>query len=148
MTSDKPKTKVLFVCTGNACRSQMAEGWTRKLWGDRVEVHSAGTIAAGVSARAAKVMKEAGVDLSSHTSKEVSAVLHIPFDYVVTVCDSAARVCPRIPGEGKRLHRGFADPPTLSQFSRTEEEALVHYRRIRDEIRKFVEKLPEFLSLP
>lgn len=142
------KTKVLFVCTANACRSQMAEGWTRALWPDRIEVHSAGVMPCGVSALAAKVMKESGVDLSAHTSKHVRDVMHIPFDYVVTVCPSADRACPRFPGKAKHLHRGFMDPPTLARDARTEEEELVHYRRIRDEIRAFVETLPEFLSLP
>jgi arsenate reductase (thioredoxin) len=146
MTQDPPKTKVLFVCTGNACRSQMAEGWTRARWGDRIEVHSAGVMPCGVSALAAKVMKEEGVDLSTHTSKHVLDLADVAFDYVITVCDSAATVCPRVPGEGKRLHRGFRDPPTLARFSKSEEEELVHYRRIRDEIRDFVETLPDFLA--
>jgi arsenate reductase (thioredoxin) len=124
----------------------MAEGFTRALWNDTIEVHSAGVMAAGVSTRAARVMKEAGVDISGHTSKHVRDVSHVPFDYVITVCDWANEVCPNIPGKAKKLHFGFDDPPTLAMNARTDEEALVHFRRVRDEIKAFVEKLPEILE--
>lgn len=132
------KLRVLFVCTGNACRSQMAEGWARALRGDEIEAHSAGVIAAGVSSRAARVMKEAGVDLSTHTSKTVREVARQKFDLVVTLCDHANEVCPVIPGAARRVHRGFDDPPTLADGARTEDEALAHFRRVRDEIKAFV----------
>jgi arsenate reductase len=140
-----PRKKVLFVCTGNACRSQMAEGFARARWGDRFEVWSAGVMPAGVSSRAARVMEEAGVDISSHTSKHVLDVAHVPFDWVVTVCDWASEECPNIRGWGQRLHVGFQDPPTLAANAKSEEEALGHFRRVRDEIRAFVERLPEVL---
>ena len=114
MPDAKPKTKVLFVCTGNACRSQMAEGWTRARWGDRIEVHSAGVMPCGRQQPHGAVMKEAGVDISKHTSKHVRDVAHIPFDFVITVCGYADQRCPTVPGGGKRIHRPFDDPPTLS----------------------------------
>ena len=148
MPDAKPRTKVLFVCTGNACRSQMAEGWTRARWGDRIEVHSAGVMPCGVSSLSARVMKEAGVDISKHTSKHVRDVAHIPFDFVITVCGYADQRCPTFPGGGKRIHRPFDDPPTLSSTARSEEEELAIYRRIRDEIRAYVETLPKVLGLP
>jgi arsenate reductase len=139
------KQKLLFLCTGNACRSQMAEGWARHLLGDRVEVWSAGVMAAGVDPRAVQVMREAGVDISGHRSKPVNELLAIPFDRVITVCDHAAEVCPIFPGKVRMLHHGFADPPSLARASATDAEALGHYRRVRDEIRAFVETLPELL---
>ncbi len=139
------KLKILFLCTGNACRSQMAEGWTRQLLGDRVEVWSAGVIAAGLDPRAVQVMREAGVDISSHRSKHVNELLAIPFDRVITVCDHAAEVCPIFPGKVRMMHHGFADPPSLARGAATEEAALGHYRRVRDEIRAFVATLPEIL---
>jgi arsenate reductase len=148
MTDPTRKTKVLFVCTANAARSQMAEGWTRALWGDRIEVHSAGVMPAGVSPYAAKVMKEKGVDLSKHRSKHVSEVMDVGFDYVITLCDSAGPACPRFQGDGKRIHHPFVDPPSLARYAKSEEDSLQAYRRVRDEIRAFVEKLPAFLGLP
>jgi arsenate reductase (thioredoxin) len=140
------RTRILFVCTGNACRSQMAEGWTRALWNDRFDVHSAGVMPAGVSSRATRVMSEAGVDISAHTSKHVVDVMHIPFDYVITVCDWANEACPSFPGGAKKLHFGFEDPPTLAMSAKTLEEGLGHFRRVRDEIKAFVERLPEILG--
>jgi arsenate reductase len=142
------KMKTLFLCTGNACRSQMAEGWARHLLGDRVEVWSAGVMAAGVDPRAVAVMREAGVDISGHRSKQVNELLAIPFDRVITVCDYAAEVCPIFPGKVRMLHQGFADPPSLARGAATEAEALAHYRRVRDEIRAFIEALPEMLADP
>jgi arsenate reductase len=140
------KLKILFLCTGNACRSQMAEGWARHLLGDRVEAWSAGVIAAGLEPRAVQVMREAGVDISGHQSKHVNELLTIPFDRVITVCDHAAEVCPIFPGKVRMMHHGFADPPSLARSARTEAEALRRYRRVRDEIRAFVETLPEALN--
>ncbi len=140
------KLKVLFLCTGNSCRSQMAEGWTRHLKGDRIEAYSAGLEARGLDPRAIAVMAEAGVDISQQRSKHLKEVLSIPFDYVITVCDHARQSCPFFPGRAKRVHVGFADPPELARTARNEEEALAVYRRVRDEIRAFVETLPGALE--
>ena len=140
------RLKVLFLCTGNACRSQMSEGWARHLIADVIEAYSAGISPHGVDPRAVKVMAEAGVDISSHASKHLDTLLHVPFDYVVTVCDNAAESCPVFPGKATRLHRAFQDPPRLARDARTEDEALSHYGRVRDEIRAFVETLPELLK--
>lgn len=139
------KLKVLFLCTGNACRSQMSEGWARQLKGDRIEAYSAGVAPHGVDPRAVQVMAEAGVDISGHTSKHLDALRDVPFDYVVTVCDNAAESCPIFPGRVKKVHHSFQDPPRLAREAKTEEEALAHYRRVRDEIRAFIETLPEAL---
>lgn len=135
--------KVLFLCTGNACRSQMAEGWARQLHGGHIEAHSAGVRPHGVDPRAMRVMCEAGVDISRHRSKHVDELLDIDFDLVVTVCDNAAESCPVFPQPARKLHRGFQDPPALAKSAASEEEALDHYRRVRDEIRAFVEILPQ-----
>ncbi len=137
---------VLFLCTGNACRSQMAEGWARHLHGNDIEVWSAGVTPAGVDPRAIEVMAEAGVDISGHTSKTVDSLLDVPFDYVITVCDSAAEACPVFPGNVSRLHQGFPDPPLLAAGAASEAEALEHYRRVRDDIRRFIVRLPDYLS--
>jgi len=141
-----PKLKVLFVCTGNACRSQMAEGWARNLHGDRLMPSSAGTAPESVDPRAIVVMREVGVDLSGHLSKQVDDLVGSDFDAVVTVCDKAGGKCPVFPGKVKRLHAGFDDPPDLAAGAVDEEAALAHYRRVRDEIRAFVEKLPGVLG--
>ena len=140
------KIKVLFFCTGNSCRSQMAEGWARRLKGDVIEPYSAGIESHGLNPSAVKVMAEAGVDISGHRSKLLDELRDIPFEYVVTVCDQANESCPVFPGKVKRLHVSFDDPPRLARNAKTEEEALGHYRRVRDEIREFVERLPELLS--
>ena len=140
------KLKILFLCTGNSCRSQMAEGWTRHLKGKVIEAYSAGVEIHGMNDRAVKVMKEAGVDISNHYSKNVRDLLDVPFDWVVTVCDHANETCPVFPRKVKRHHVSFNDPPKLAADAKTEEEALGHYRRVRDEIRNFVEKLPEILE--
>ena len=135
------KLKILFLCTGNSCRSQMAEGWAKHLKGDIIYAYSAGVKPASVSSRAIAVMKEAGVDISNHRSKHINELLNIDFDYVVTVCDSAREQCPIFPRKVKTVHVGFDDPPILSKEAKTEEEALNIYRRVRDEIKMFVEKL-------
>lgn len=140
------KLKVLFLCTGNSCRSQMAEGWARALKGEQIEAYSAGIETHGMNLNAVKVMAEAGVDISGHHSKHVSEVLHIPFDYVITVCGHAQENCPVFPGRAVVIHHGFDDPPKLAADAKTEEEALVHYRRVRDEIRAYIETLPEALA--
>jgi arsenate reductase len=141
----KSRLKILFLCTGNSCRSQMAEGWARHLKGDAIDAYSAGIEVHGMNARAVKVMAEAGVDISRHRSKNVSELMDVPLDYVVTVCGHAHETCPRFPGKAKVVNVAFDDPPRLAKDANTEEEALVHYRRVRDEIRAFVLTLPESL---
>lgn len=138
--------KVLFLCTGNSCRSQMAEGWARRLKSDSIEAFSAGIEMHGLNENAVKVMAEAGVDISGHRSKHVSEFKEIEFDYVITVCDHAAEHCPLFPGEAKVLHFGFDDPPRLAREASSPEDALDCYRRVRDEIRAFVEMMPEILK--
>lgn len=140
------KLKVLFLCTGNSCRSQMGEGWTRHLKSDVIDVWSAGVETHGLNPNAVKVMAEAGVDISGHESKNVRDLLDIPFDYVITVCGHANEHCPVFPGKTTVIHHGFDDPPKLAADAKTEEEALSHYRRVRDEIRAYVETLPEALT--
>jgi arsenate reductase (thioredoxin) len=142
------KLKVLFLCTGNSCRSQMAEGWARALKGDCVEAYSAGLETHGLNPRAMKVMAEAGVDISGHRSKHVDELKAVAFDYVVTVCDNAHESCPLFPGRTRVVHVGFDDPPRLAKSAATEEEALAHYRRVRDEIRAYILTLPESLGRP
>jgi arsenate reductase (thioredoxin) len=124
----------------------MAEGWARKLKGDVIEACSAGIEALGLNPRAVNVMAEAGVDISGHRSKNVSELVDVPLDYVVTVCGHANETCPTWLGKkAKVIHVGFDDPPTLAKTAKTEEEAMGHYRRVRDEIRAFVARLPEAL---
>ncbi|MCF7940368.1 MAG: arsenate reductase ArsC [Spirochaetia bacterium] len=134
--------KLLFLCTGNSCRSQMAEGWARALKSDEFEAFSAGIETHGLNPSAVTVMKEVGIDISGHTSKHVSELSDITFDHVITVCGHAHENCPIFPGTSHVVHRGFDDPPKLAQLKETEEEKLECYRRVRDEIRAFVESLP------
>jgi len=145
MQEAEQKLKVLFLCTGNSCRSQMAEGWARHLKGNVIEAYSAGIETHGLNPHAVKVMAEAGVDIANHRSKHLDEVKHIPFDYVVTVCDHAHESCPLFPGRTKVVHVGFDDPPRLAKDAKSEQEALDGYRRVRDEIRTFVKTLPESL---
>ncbi len=140
------KQRVLFLCTGNSCRSQMAEGLTNTLLGDRFEAYSAGTEPQGLNSLAVRAMKERGIDISDRDSKHVRDFLHLDLDYVVTVCDHAAETCPVFPGRAVVMHHGFEDPPKLAEGASTEEEAMAHYRRVRDEIEEFVKTLPETLS--
>lgn len=134
------KLKVLFLCTGNSCRSRMAEGWARALRGNAIEAYSAGVEPHGMNPRAVQVMREAGVDASAHRSKHVDELKNVPFDYVVTVCDHAHETCPIIPRKTKVILIGFDGPPRLAKDAKSEEEALGHYRRVRDEIRRFIER--------
>jgi arsenate reductase (thioredoxin) len=143
-----PKIKILFLCTGNSCRSQMAEGWARKLKGDIIEPYSAGVEIHGMNPLAVKVMAEAGIDISRQRSKHVSELMDIPFDYVITVCDHANETCPVFPGKTGRLHAGFDDPPRIAASMKSGQEILEVYRRVRDEIRQFIESLPDALRLP
>ena len=140
------KLKILFLCTGNSCRSQMAEGWARRLKGNVLEAYSAGIEKHGLNPRAVKVMAEAGVDISTQRSKTVADLPTREFDYVVTLCGYAHETCPIFTGKAKVVHRGFDDPPKLAEATKGEEEALAHYRRVRDEIRAFIEKMPGDLS--
>ncbi len=133
--------RVLFLCTGNSCRSQMAEGWARALLGDKVEPYSAGIETHGLNPNAVRVMAEAGGDISGHRSKHLDNLKEIPLDLVVTVCDHAHESCPVFPGSTRVIHHNFDDPPRLARTAATEEEALVPYRRVRDEIRAFIETL-------
>lgn len=139
------KVKILFLCTGNSCRSQMAEGWTKHLKGDVVEAFSAGIEKQGLNPQAVRVMAEAGVDISGFRSKTVDELPEQEFDYVITLCGHAQETCPFFPAKTKRLHVGFDDPPKLAEQAQNEEEALAHYRRVRDEIRDYVQTLPESL---
>jgi arsenate reductase (thioredoxin) len=141
----KNKLKILFLCTGNSCRSQMAEGWARHLKADGIEPYSAGIEPHGLDRRAVQVMAETGVDISGHYSKHLDELKDIPFDFVITVCDHAHEHCPIFPGKTKRVHVGFDDPPRLAKNARSEDEAIMHYRRVRDEIRDFVLGLREIL---
>lgn len=137
--------KVLFLCTGNSCRSQMAEGWARHLKGNVIECYSAGVETHGLNPNAVKVMAEAGVDISSQQSQHIDEFKDVPLDHVITVCSNAQQSCPVFPGTTKVTHVAFDDPPRLAKDAATEEEALNHYRRVRDEIRAFVETLPDSL---
>jgi arsenate reductase len=136
------KLKILFLCTGNSCRSQMAEGWCRHLKGDIIEAYSAGIETHGLNLYAVKVMAEAGVDISGHKSKLLTDLNGIDFDYVVTVCGHAHETCPFFPAKSKVIHVGFDDPPKMTKDLTDEEEKLDCYRRVRDEIRLFIATLP------
>jgi arsenate reductase len=138
------KKNIMFLCTGNSCRSQIAEGWARKYWGHEFNVYSAGTKKHGMNSRAVKVMQEAGVDISSHFSKTVEELPKVAFDYVVTVCDHAHENCPYFPG-GKIVHVGFQDPPALTKEMTNEEEILSVYRKVRDEIHVAIKNLKDYL---
>ncbi|MCB0406584.1 MAG: arsenate reductase ArsC [Bdellovibrionales bacterium] len=128
---------ILFLCTGNSCRSQMAEGWAKKLKGEKYSFYSAGTKKHGLNPYAVKVMDEVGVDISSHQSKTVDELPNIHFDYVITVCSDAHETCPYFPG-GKIIHKGFDDPPRLTKNLTDENQILFIYRRVRDEIKEFI----------
>lgn len=142
------RLNILFLCTGNSCRSQMAEGWARALKADVIDAHSAGIEKHGLNPRAVAVMAESGVDISRQRSKTVDELPDTAFDYVVTVCGHAHESCPLwLKGKATVVHVGFDDPPALAHAARTEEEALAHYRRVRDEIRAFVGGLPESLTV-
>ncbi len=158
----KPKLKILFLCTGNSCRSQMAEGFVRHLKGDVFEPYSAGVEPHNLDQNAVKVMAEIGIDISGNRSKHVDELKGVNFDYVITVCDHAHEHCPIFPGGTKLLHVGFddpprlvearsrqeADPPRLTKNAKSPEEALDIYRRVRDEIRDLVKRLPRILDNP
>ena len=138
--------RVLFLCTGNACRSQMAEGLCRHIQGDRLEAYSAGIETHGLNPLAVKVMQEIGIDISGHRSKTLEELSDVSLDAVITVCGHAHETCPVFPGSARIIHQGFDDPPKCAVNAANEAEALVHYRRVRDEIRDWIETLPETLA--
>jgi len=137
------KLRVLFLCTGNSCRSQMAEGWARHLKGDMLKAYSAGLEPKALHPLAVRAMAEAGVDISGQRSKPLLEVKSIRFDCVVTVCDHANESCPVFPGRTKRLHVSFEDP---AKAQGAEDEVLGVFRKVRDQIRAFVETLPQVLE--
>ena len=143
--TNKTKLRILYLCTGNSCRSQMAEAFTLHLKGDQIEALSAGVAPKGIDPRAIKAMSEDGIDISRQGSKSVDQVINQQFDYVITLCDNAQKSCPSFPGPTRVIHVGFDDPPKLAATAKDEEEAMLHYRRVRDEIKAFVESLPESL---
>jgi len=142
----KDRLKILFLCTGNSCRSQMAEGWVNHLKRDVIDAKSAGIETHGLNPLAVKSMAEAGVDISHHRSKLARDFIGEPWDFVVTVCGHAHETCPYFPGEVTIAHVGFDDPPALAKDEPDEASAMAHYRRVRDEIRAFVESLPDALK--
>ncbi|MBN1123690.1 MAG: arsenate reductase ArsC [Sedimentisphaerales bacterium] len=144
--NEKERMKILFLCTGNSCRSQMAEGWCKHIKSDMIEAFSAGIETHGLNRNAVKVMAEVGVDISGHRSKHVDEFKDVEFDAVITVCDHANEHCPVFSGRTKAIHVGFEDPPKLAANAKTDAEALDCYRKVRDQIREFVERLPGALS--
>ena len=140
------RRRVLFLCTGNSCRSQMAAGWARYLHADRLDVSSAGIEAHGLNPRAVTVMAEVGVDISGQPSQSLDDLTSLDFDVVVTVCDNARESCPVFPGSARVVHHAFDDPPRLAEGALTEAAALAPYRRVRDEIRAYVAALPDSLD--
>lgn len=140
------KLKILFLCTGNSCRSQMAEGWAHALKSNVLEPYSAGIETHGLNPNAVKVMAEAGVDITGQRSQNISEFADTPLDVVITVCGHADEYCPIFPGSTRVIHHGFDDPPKLARelaaTGASEEEQLDAYRRVRDEIKAFIEQLP------
>lgn len=135
--------RLLFLCTGNACRSQMAEAWTRKLW-PGLEVHSAGACpASNVDPLAVRAMAECAIDISSARPKGLADLPCTSFDLAITLCDNAAALCPRVPGAARVVHQGFADPPALARYAASPEQAMDAYRQVRDAIADAVKRLPE-----
>ena len=133
------KKRVLILCTGNSARSQMAEGLLRHDAGDRFTVESAGTKPGSVRSEAIAVMREAGIDITSHRSKNVDEFARQDFDYVLTVCENAKESCPVFFGKAKRLHRSFNDPAVVDG---TEAERLAAFRRVRDRLRAYLKTFP------
>ena len=142
--SFEEKMVVLFLCTGNSCRSQMAEGWARQLKSDEIEAFSAGIEKHGLNPYAVMVMAEAGVDITGQESTTVDELPKSEFDWIITLCGHADETCPTIPGN--KVHQGFDDPPKLSENSKSDEERLAVYRRVRDEIKEYILTLPQALN--
>lgn|SRR3954464_2088414 len=126
--------KILVLCTGNSCRSQIAEGYLRHFFGDKAEVYSAGVETHGVNPRAIATMKEDGIDISNHTSNHIDEYLNIDFDIVLTVCDNAKERCPFFPTKAKKFHQNFNDP---AKTIGTEEEILEEFRQVRETIKVY-----------
>jgi len=140
------KLNILFLCTGNSCRSQMAEGWTKKLKHDEINAFSAGIETHGLNPLAVSVMSEVGVDISTQRSRHIDEFKDYQFDYVITVCGHAHENCPWFPGNARVIHVGFDDPPELEKDTDTVEKQLDCYRKVRDEIKAFILKLPENIT--
>ena len=140
------KKKILFLCTGNSCRSQMAEGWAKHFHGEKYEIYSAGIEKHVMNPLAIKAMAMAGVDISRNDSTLIDELPTRDFDYVITVCGHANEQCPFFPAKTKVLHYGFDDPPQLAAEAASEQEALIHYERVRDEIKNFAARLPDLLT--
>jgi len=143
MTDKKEKLNILFLCTGNSCRSQMAEGWAKKLKSDCIEAFSAGVYPVEVNLRTIEIMSEAGVNISGHRSKHLDELAGIDFDYVITLCDNAKELCPIYPGKTKLIHKPFSDP---SMLSGSQEVMTAAFRKVRDQIRDFILTLPDSLA--
>ena len=141
------RARILFLCTGNSCRSQMAEGWARHLKKDTIEAFSAGIEKHGVNPLAVKVMAESGVDISGQYSKTITELPTKDFDLVITVCDHASESCPRFTGSARIISKSFPDPPKMAPEEATEEEKLVCFRQVRDDIREFVNGITEDLMV-
>ncbi len=146
MSKQKNTPRILFLCTGNSCRSQMAEGWARHLHGDRFEIFSAGLEKHGVNPTAISIMAETGVDISSQTSKLITELPCRQFDLVITLCGHADANCPIFPGNSRKIHQGFDDPPKLAALAKSEHATLDCYRRVRNELKEFIKKLPKLLK--
>jgi arsenate reductase (thioredoxin) len=126
------KQKILVLCTGNSCRSQMAHGYLQHVGGERVEIYSAGVETHGVNPKAISAMAEDGIDISHHTSNNIAEYSHLAFDHIITVCDHAKEKCPYLPGTAKRWHYNFPDP---AKATGTEEEIMSEFRKVREQIK-------------
>jgi arsenate reductase len=143
MSESKNKIKVLFLCTGNSCRSQIAEGWAKHLKGDIMDVYSAGIAPGVLNQMAVKVMAEAGVDISAQRPKHIDELKDIDFDYVVTVCDNARENCPIFPHKTKHFHKMFEDPTFMIG---TEQQIKAAFVELRDQMKEFIEKMSKILE--
>ena len=139
------KLKILFLCTGNSCRSQMAQGFANVLKGDEIKAYSAGIETHGLNPHAVTVMAEAGIDISGHKSQHLDAFKDLDPDYVITVCSHAHETCPWFPGTARVVHAGFDDPPALAENASTHKQVLSCYRKVRDEIKAYIMTLPQAL---
>ncbi len=137
---------ILFLCTGNSCRSQMAHGLANEIFGDKIKSYSAGIESHGLNPAAVKVMSEIGIDISHHQSQTLDEFDSKTFDYVVAVCEHAASNCPTFPNQTNVIIKQFDDPPKLAKLAKSDEEALRHYRIVRNQIRNWITTLPEQLS--
>jgi len=138
-----PRKNILVLCTGNSCRSQLLHGYLQQTLGEAAAVYSAGVEVHGLNPRAVRVMAEDGLDISQHTSNHVEEYAHVPFDYVLTVCDHAQEVCPVFPATAQKLHHSFADP---AKATGSEEEILTQFRAVRDQVKAYAQNLaPQLL---